>query len=231
MTTANEIIAEAMGTIGMLGAGETASYEDAAICLQVLNTMIDAWNLPSLTQYTTQDGTATLTAGATSLTIGPTMNINVTRPVAIAAGSYVTANGIDYPMEGISEPEYNELGIKNLAGYVPVKFFYDVGELTGTIRYWPAPGQSVTVHHPLPTQFSAFADLTTSYNLPQGYKRAMVMCLALEIAPHFEQTPAPWVAGAASKALRLVKRANNVVPQLDAGPRAPSALEAFYSGY
>lgn len=232
MTTATEIITEAMRHIGMLSVGEVPNADDADACLTALNTLVDAWNLPSLTQYTTQDGTATLTAGSTSLTIGPAQNIAVTRPGRIELGSYVTAGGIDYPMESISEAEYNAINIKDLAGFVPTKFFYDAGASTGTIYYWPAPGSSVVVHHPLAVQFSAFADLTTSYTFPQGYKRAFVFNLAKEVAPLFtEQGPSPFVVAQAATSLRLVKRANLAVPQLEVDDRRVWGLEGFNSGY
>lgn len=231
MTTANEIIAESLGAIGMLNAGETASAEDSLLCLSVLNTMIDAWNLPSLTQYTTQDATATLGSGVGSLTIGPSMTIAVTRPTRIELGSYVRSEGIDYPMSGLNEAEYNRISLKSVNGHVPRFFFYDAGTLTGTIYYWPVPNLACVVHHPVATQFEAFADLVTSYNFPQGYKRAMVFNLALEIAPHFEQPPAPWIESAAKKSLRLVKKANYQVPELDNGDSEPGILEGFYSGY
>lgn len=231
MTTATQILSEALGAIGMLNAGETPSAEDAELCRTVLNTMIDAWNLPSLTQYTTQDATATLSGGDSDLTIGPGQNIAVTRPVRIELGSYCTIGGIDYPMDGVSEDEYSQISLKAVQSFVPRVFFYDVGETTGTIKYWPVPNAAVVVHHPVAVQFSAFADLTTSYNLPQGYKRAMVWNLALEVAPHFEQVPAPWISKQAALSLRLLKRANMTVPQLDVGPRGVGVLEGFYSGY
>ncbi len=231
MTTATEIITEAMRHIGMLSVGETPNADDADACLTALNTLVDAWNLPSLTQYTTQDGTATLGAGVGSLTIGPAQTIAVTRPGRIEAGSYVSYGGIDYPMDAIDEAEYNRISLKNLGGFVPTKFFYDAGASTGTIYYWPLPGSAVVVHHPLAVQFSAFADLTTSYTFPQGYKRAFVFNLAKEVAATFNEAgPSPFVVSEAAKSLRLVKRANLTVPQLES-PRVVGHLEGFYSGY
>jgi len=215
MTTATEIITESMRHLGVLSAGEVPNADDSDACLTALNTMIDAWNLPSLTQYTTTDGTATLGAGVTSLTIGPSMSINVTRPARIGLGSYVTSGGVDYPLEQISEAEYNAIENKALSGDVPSMFYYDQGASTGTVYYWPAPAGSVVVHHPLPLQFAAFADLTTSYTFPQGYRKALVFNLAAEAGPMFEQQVSPFVMSQAAKSLRLVKRANVQVPQLD----------------
>ena len=231
MTTATQIINEALGHLGILSAGETANADDAETCRAILNTLVDAWNLPSLTHYTSTDGSATLTGGSTSLTIGPGQSINVTRPVRIERGSYVTADGVDYPMDQIDEAEYNDIRIKTLGGHVPRVFFYDPGASTGTIRYYPAPGASVVVHHPVLTQFTEFADLTTDYALPQGYKRAFVFNLAIEASAHFGLPPSPFVAAQAANSLRLVKRANFTVPQLDSGERNAGAKEAFLSGY
>lgn len=231
MTTATEIISEALGHLGVLSAGDTLNADDADTCLTALNTLVDAWNLPSLTQYTTTDGTATLAGGATSLTIGPSQNINVTRPGRIELGSYVRADGIDSPMESVSEEEYNSIRIKGLTGYVPRVFFYDPGASTGTIYYFPSPSTSVVVHHPIASQFAAFADLTTSYTFPPGYKRMMVFNLAVEVASIFDQQPSPYVMSQAAVSMRLVKRANLQVPQLEVEERSQGAKEAFLSGY
>lgn len=231
MTTATEILNESLGHLGILSAGETANSDDAETCRTILNTLVDAWNLPSLTHYTTTDASATLSGGSTSLTIGPSQNINVTRPVRIERGSYVTADGVDYPMDQIDEAEYNEIRIKTLGGHVPRVFFYDPGASTGTLRYYPAPGAAVVVHHPVLTQFTAFADLTTDYTFPQGYKRAFVFNLAVEVSAHFGQQVSPFLMSQAHSSLRLVKRANFTVPQLDTGERNAGAKEAFLSGY
>ena len=231
MATATQIISEALGHLGILSAGETVGPDDAETCRTVLNTLADAWNLPSLTHYTSTDGTATLTAGSTSLTIGPGQNISVTRPVRIERGSYVTADGVDYPMDQIDESEYNEIRIKTLGGHVPRVFFYEPGASTGTIRYYPAPGASVVVHHPVLAQFTEFSDLTTDYVLPQGYKRAFVFNLAFEVAAHFDAPVSQFIASQAANSLRLVKRSNFTVPQLDVGERNAGAKEAFLSGY
>lgn len=229
MSTATEIITESMRTIGMLSAGEVPNADDAEMCRVALNTMLDGWNLPSFTLYTTTDGTASLSTG--SLTIGPSQTINVTRPVRIEEGSYSRLDSIDYEMHGVSEAEFNQISLKSLGGFVPRVFWYDPGASTGTIYYWPVPTAAVVVHHPLLLQFSAFADLTTDYVLPQGYKRAIVFNLALEVAPHFGVAPTPFLGAQASNALRMVKRANAVVPQLESARRAVGVLEGFYSGY
>ena len=220
MTTANEIISEGFGKLGLLEAGETVQPDDAAQGLLVLNTLVDALNLPSNFAYTNNDATATLGAGVASLTIGPAQSIAVTRPVRIEPGSYSRLNGIDYPMDSITEQEYNLIQFKTNQGTAPNRFFYDAGASTGIIYYHPVPVVSVVVHHPVQQQASSFADLTTVYTLPQGLKRVFVYNFALDIAPDFEREAPPTVITTAAASLREWKRANSTVPRL----RLPSGL-------
>ena len=54
MTTANKIIAQALGLLGVRSSVDPVSGADAAIALERLNTMLDAWRTQSLFAYATQ---------------------------------------------------------------------------------------------------------------------------------------------------------------------------------
>ena len=231
MATASQLIEEALAQLGIKAAGEEVQGDDLAHGLTTLNTMIDSWNLPGPIAYATNDATATLTTGSTSLTIGPAQQINVTRPVRIDAGSYARVDGVDWPMEQVGEAEYNRIWLKTQTAHVPSIFYYEAGASTGTIKYWPAPGQSCVVHHPVIAQFSQFADLTTNYVFPQGYKRTLVFNLAIELAPTYEKMPSALVLRTAAAMLRNVKRANLTVPQLETGPGGETLLGEWWQRY
>ena len=158
MTTATEIFSEALGKLGLVAAGEAVNGNDGALMLLILNTLIDAWNLPSNFAYTTQDVTATLGTGVASLSIGPAQALNCTRPGRIELGSCARLNGVDYELRSISEAEYNEIPYKANQG-IPAVFYYDPGATTGTVYYYPVAALSFAVHHPVQTQTTAFADL------------------------------------------------------------------------
>ncbi len=230
MTTANTIIAAALAKLGVIGATDTVTGDDAMHCLGVLNTMVDQWALQNLVAYTNTDASATLGAGIGSLTIGPSMQLNVARPVRIEVGSYATSGGKDWPLSPLSEQQWNDIFDKAVTAHVPYYYWYDAGASTGTVYYWPKPQASVVVHHPVQQQLAQFATLTTDYALPQGYTHALAYNLALELAPDYERMPTPPIAAAARNSLRLLKRSNVSVPELEVDV-SPRDVRAFADGW
>lgn len=234
MATALEIIESAMSKLGLLGPGDAVDSDDADVCLNRLNALVDAWENEGMYAYTTTDTIFTLPASTTSRTIGTSMQINVTRPVKILRGSFVRLDNIDYPLEPVSEPEYNNIRLKSTVGsFVPNVCFYDGGVPTGNVYFWPTAGTSVEVHLITPESGGIAASLATNYVFPPGYQRALEYNLAIEIAPDFDQEPSPRLMATASNAKRALKRTNNRVPQLQmenlASNRGRSLVD-FYSG-
>lgn len=215
MTTALELIESAMGKLNLLAAAETVSPEDAAVCLKRLNAMIDAWEGENLFAYTTPDTTFNLTAGTTSRTIGTGQQIDLARPQKILRGSFVRLGPIDYPLEPVDEVTYNEICQKGIQSVVPRICFYDGGNPTGVVYFYPAPSSTVQVHLLTPEAGGAATDTSTAYIFPQGYQRAVEFNLAVEIAPDFRVAPSPMVAAMALSSKRALKRANLAVPELN----------------
>jgi hypothetical protein len=235
MATALEIIESAMGKLGLFGPGDVVSAEDGDVCLQRLNALVDAWENEGLFAYTTTDTIFTLPANTSSRTIGPSMQINMVRPVKILMGSFCRVDNIDYRLTPIGESEYNNISLKSTQGSVtPSVCFYDGGTPTGIVYFWPISSVSVEVHLITPESGGTATDLTTSYVFPPGYQRALEYNLALEIAHDFDQKPTPMVMGAAANAKRSLKRTNSRVPQLDmeqiTSDNRGRSLVDFYSG-
>jgi hypothetical protein len=234
MSTALSYIEAAMGKIGVLSAGEVVSAEDADVGLARLNSLLDALENEGMYGYATTDTVFTLPASTTSRTIGPAMQIPMTRPVKILPGSFSRLNSIDYPLESISEPEYNAISLKSSIGAVaPSVCFYDGGSPTGTVYFWPTAQSSVEVHLITPTAQTVAAATTTDLVFPPGYQRYIENQLAIEMAPDFGVTPSPMLMGMAANQKRLIKRTNHRVPMLDL-PRVGgkgSSPSDFISGY
>lgn len=226
MTTANTIIEGALSKLGLFGPGDAVDAESASDCLVILNQMVDSWNLPSWTLYGTTEVTATVAASTASVTIGPSMTLNVTRPVRIEAGCFSRIGGVDYPLDFVSEAEFNSISLKTITGFAPEWGFYDPGAATGTIKLYPQPGASCELHIIVLSQLSQFADLVTDYTLPQGYEKALVYNLALDIAPNFEREAPPSVVAQAGNTLRMLKRSNQVIPELKTYRREPGNIYA-----
>jgi hypothetical protein len=216
MTTALALIESAMSKIGMLSAGETVSAEDAQVCLNRLNTLVDAMEQDGMFSYTTLDTVVTLPSNTTTLTIGPSQQINMVRPVKILQGSFCRVGTLDYRLTPISEQEYNLISQKSSIGAIcPSVVFYDGQSPIGNLYFWPTASTGVELHLITPEPSGLAADLTTGYAFPPGYARYIEYALAIEIAPDFNVTPTPMIVGAAANAKRAIRRVNARTPQLD----------------
>lgn len=226
MTTATTIITSALQEIGVLGDGETLSASDAAMALSRLNMIVSGWITEPNYQFTTTTVTATLTAGVQSATIGPAMTFNCPRPVRLEGGCYVRANGLDYPLQVVTQEEYNAVPLKSISGPWPQMVYYDRGFPTGICYFYPTG--PCTVYLNIQTLFAVFADLATSYTFPPGYERAYTLTLAEEMAPTFTRQINPMTQRNAHNARRMVKRANFSVPQLNYGAAPLVGIPPIY---
>jgi hypothetical protein len=216
LTTANSIIRQALGKLGIVAPGEAVDAGDASACLISLNTMLDGWAVESLYAYATTTITGTLPANTQTRTIGPTGQLVATpRPVRLEAGCFFTAGGIDYPIETVTEDEFNSIGLKAVSSLGPRWVFYNPTLANGVLNFHPRAAQAVILSLVVQQRISSFASLTTSYTLPPGYERALVLSLAEEVAADYEREVPPTMARNAALARRNIKRTNFVVPQLD----------------
>ena len=222
MTTANKIIAQALGLLGVRSSVDPVSGADAAIALERLNTMLDAWRTQSLFAYATQTVAGTLPAGTATRTIGPAGQLIADpRPIRIEAGSRFTRDGQDYPIRPVSQAEYDAREDKGAAGTGPEVVAFNPMMPAGVLSFYPLADAPVALSMVVLLQISQFADLTTDYALSPGYERALVFSLAEEVAPDFERDVPPTVARIARSSRRLIQRVNHEVPQLE----LPAALQ------
>lgn len=228
MTTAAIIARAALGKLGINAPGEALRPEDGETCLTALNTILDAWRLERLYAYATTDVTHTVVSGALSLTIGPGGDIDTTRPERFEAGAYFSLGGLDYPLEPITEAEYNRIWLKDVSALGPTWFEYSPNFPLGVLRFFPRIPAGAVLRMPVQVHLTAFADLTTQYNLPAGYERALLFTLAEEVAADYEREIPPTVARNAAAARRILKRANHVVPQLTVGEEDMATAEARF---
>ena len=214
MATAESLISEAMGLIGVKDPAQPIDGRMAQSALVRLNTMMDGWKLDSLTAYQVSRVSASVST-ATS-TIGPAATFNVTtRPEQIELGSFITSDGVDYDIQPITAQQYDQIPVKSNGSLGPRLVYMDRGYPTATLYFYPVPSSAVTVTLLVQTQLSEFADLTTDYALAPGYRRLIVNALACELAPDYEREPPPSVLRAAATARRAVARVNARVPQLN----------------
>ena len=209
MATAQTRIDRAMRLIGALESGESPTPQETADCLTALNGLIDSWRNDALMVYAITSVSKVLTGGDGSYTIGTGADINTTRPVKIEGG-YVTVNGVDYPVETMTEEVWRNLSDKALTG-IPEYVYYDPQVANGVVNLYPVPDSAYTLKLSVWTPISTIAVATDNIVLPPGYERAIDTNLALEIAPEFQKPVSDALAKAARESLKLIKQ-NNVRP-------------------
>lgn len=226
-TTALDIITGAAKLIGVVFKSEALTPDEANDGLVALNDMLDSWSNDNLTTYAYTLENFTLT-GAASYTIGTGGTLNTARPINIATAVLRVGN-VDYPLEIITQQEYiTEIPIKSIGSTIPQYLTYDNGYPLGTIKIYPVAAGGVLYllsNKPL----SNLAALTTSVDLPPGWKKALKFNLAIDLAGEFGvEIPQAVLAGAKSS-LGMIKRATSIN---NAMPYMPSDLSGWniYSG-
>jgi len=214
MSTARELIYDAMTAVGILGQGDVApSAADAQIALRKLQRMLDSWSVDNLMVYSTTQEVITFVAGDPSYT---TANLSTaSRPVDLEA-AFVSWNGVDYPLRRITRQEYADIEDKTTEG-IPCVVWYEPKMTAGEFLFWPTPNvtAAMAAHFNVRRVLAASLTLATSFSLPPGYEKAITDNLALELAAggcgaQVSQS----LHDSAMNAKAILKRQNFVVPIL-----------------
>lgn len=235
MTTALQLVTSALRKIGAVAAGEAPDADEQSDALAALNQIIESWNLQGLALYRRENVAYSLVPSQQSYTIGSGANFNGARPITLN-GAFVTRGGIDYQLEPLTQAQWNEILQKSQESQLPEAVYYEPTFPDGTLRFWPAPLESLTVTLAINMQLGAIADINDDLAFPPGYERALVYALAVDLAPEYPAvTLSQRVIDTADEALADIKRANNtqnqpaVFDSALAGGRCRS-LAAFMAG-
>lgn len=235
-TTARDIIADALLTLGVYGPGETISAADAAQGLTSLNDMLDSWSNESLTCYAILEQHFTLQVGVPSYTIGTGGVINQTRPLRILDGPG-TAYMMDpqqnrYPIDVVPQDQWNLISSLMADSNVPDTLFYDPQFPLGILNFYPTPNIGWVAYWDSYLQLSEFSNLFSSVNLPPGYNLALKKNLAVFLKPYFQTTQLdPLVIKQAAESLGNIKRTNMRSNVAVYDPEIVSHAQSTYNVY
>ena len=208
--TAGEQINRALRLLGVLAEGETPAAVVSQDALMALNQMIESWNIERLSVFCTQDQVFTWPSGLISRTLGPTGDFVGNRPVLLDDSTYyVGNNGVSYGIKFINQDQYNGIAVKTVTSTFPQVIFVNETYPNVEMYVYPRPTQDLVWHFISVQELSQPATLATSLLFPQGYLRAFVYNLAMELAPEFGVEPSPQVKRIAMTAKRNLKRINN----------------------
>ena len=136
----------------------------------------------------------------------------ITRPLRVRNSfTRVTtsaAAGLDYFIDVISFDRYNEIGLKTVPGPWPYMMAYQPTYPLGTLWCYPNPSIAGQLFLYTDIILDQLTSLTQKINLPQGYSRAFMTLLALELCPLFGKTPSPMLITQAREAKSTIKALN-----------------------
>ena len=213
MSTALDIIKRSLRLLNVLATTETPDGTTGADCLNVLNLILDQWSNEELMNWAIDNDTYTLLANNGEYTIGATGDLVGLRPIKIKNAFVRDSDNNDYKLELISKDRYYSIFRKTTIA-VPGYLSYIADYPNGTIKLYPIPDKAYTLGISHYNQFSRFALITSTVNMPAGYEIALGYALAAELAPEFGKPFAEFLAIANNKK-SLLKSINQEMHLLD----------------
>lgn len=220
--TGLSVVTAAFEVLAIYQPGDPVDGGQAESARGFLNRMLGSWAQQSLTIPAITRSVTVLTAAkggpSNPYTIGTGANISVARPPnqesVLGATFYLTSvtpvNEI--PLDLVTDGAYASLTTKELPGTQPSLLWYNPTFTTsgwGSIQLYPVPDNalnSLVLYLKLP--LAAFADLTTTYYLPDGMEDTIVSNLAKRMAGPWGAVIDQELKDQADDSLRVFKRSN-----------------------
>ena len=214
-----DLITDAFYELNVFMPGESIPNADAQTGLRYLNRMLSIWKTQSFTIPAILRSVLSWTVGkggpTNPYTIGSGGDFDIARPSnqqSIKQAMLLLVDGsTEIPLGMMTDQSYDQLPVKNLAGAQPTSIYYNPTFTSGlgTINAWPVPNTTTT--RPVlycEQALTTFGNLTTAYQLPDGYDDALMYCLALRLAGPYGKPVTDDLREFATQGLRLIKRAN-----------------------
>lgn len=224
MPTGLDYVTESLQELGVVGAVDPPSPEDAALGLNKLNRIFDNWNADKKGVYAWNFAPFTLTPNLSPHTIGPTgaTFAATVRPSKIYGASLVLNNvtpNVNVPIRVVDEQWWLDQDVPDLATTMPTDLYYSPTWPNGSLYFWPVPTVAYGVELLIPIVL-AEVTLASAMSLPPGYHDALVLTLAEDLAAPMKIDLSPVTAAKARRARARIFDANDPTVRLatrDAG--------------
>lgn len=232
--TGQQIITNALTTLGIVQQGGAPSASDSADALNELNDFWPAWGVDEGLIYAVQPATVATAGGTASyLTsafapVGPFSRVY--------QGVWINAGGQRFVLEIVPVEKYRAHRDLAAAALAPdemyVDFLIPAAGGSGSAFLWPVPSVAGVLELEVGATFAVWS-LGANYTLPQAYQDAINYTLAYRLIPRFGEIVsaqmAQQIAGLAEKAesrLRQMNAFNRKLPgPTSANPEAQQQKE------
>jgi len=229
MTTALDLITDAMRENGVLTKDETPTNGEAQIGLKQLNRLIGSWSNTGNLAFERVTESFALTVLDTTYTMGSGGDFNTIRPTKIVQ-AHVRDSNIDYNLQIVPDKVYQSVAYKTVGG-LPYMLNFTNEYPLATINIYPAPSTAYTLFLTSEKPLTTYATINTTVALPSGWDDALTYNLATRLASVFGQPVSPDLKGLAreSKAMISLNALRN--NPLQSQPTSSGSQDNIYSGY
>lgn len=210
MITVGEIISDALVELGVIDPTMAMEASQAQHGLRTLNRMIEEWNSQHLMIYTLNRNVFTLVPSQQSYTLGTGGDWNMPRPVRTDMISVIPTGGIpEIPMHEMSDEEWRGIAVKSTTSQFPTQIWFN-GNVPLNVAYvWPVPTTACQVVLYTWGRQLVLTDLTTTLQFPDGWEKAIVCNLAIELASSYGVQPQPSLVARAQTSKSSIQSLNS----------------------
>jgi hypothetical protein len=178
--TAQQIIIDAMGELGIADDEEPLQAVDLNKGLRALNRMFKAWQADGVMIWTLEQGNLALVQGQEAYDFGAGGDFT-TIPFDITDDMRIRRTSTDLPMIRLSRDEYMSLPSKTVQGY-PTQWYYERQRAGGKLYVWPAPDATAGTLYFSYRRIIMDVDAgANDFDLPQEWHEAVVFGLAARL--------------------------------------------------
>lgn len=217
MSTVRDLLEEALIIVGVLAESESISGSAASRGLTKVNGLLEQWSTEGPMIYAEVREELTFVAGQASYTMGPSGNLNTTRPQVIEQVGLVQTvtnptNPLETPIEVINVQKYSEISIKSTQSTFPYYVYVNDTFPSITLTFFPVPSNTNKAAIYSLKPLTNFTSVNETVSLPVGYRKALVYNLAVEWAEDYGKSVSPRIERIAIDSKAGVARMNHRTP-------------------
>lgn len=225
---ASDLVTSSLRLLKAIASGETPSTDEALDGFNALIQLLANWSANELTVFATQTlvlSTANGTASYTTAAVTPS-----TRPVKILSAD-ISTGGMTFPVEVVGPAQWAATPDKLDSSPRPRFLYCDYAYPTPAFQVAPKPNGIFNINLYCITDLATLASQGTTFDMPEGYLKAIRYNLACDLAPEYGTPPAHLASiqkiAAESKALLIEMNASNRAGKSElALPPVPAELTA-----
>jgi len=219
-------------TLGPQRTPSPAQYQDG---IEEVNRLIGSLSCDRLFIFTNQRFEFPLNPGQKTFTIGidptgqATPDFSAPRPQFIERANIIQ-NNLRYPLALLTVLQWPQIRAQDLPTTIPQGLYNDRAYPLATLYLYGQPMAGCSLELFYWYLVPAFLSPDDVVLLPPGYEDALVLNLAVRLAPHFQREVPPAVARDAQLALMRLESINAPQPIADTGAGCGAGYMNIYSG-